>query len=71
MLVELLFHTGPGGGYSGGSGYGTAPIRIGNGGGSYNGGSNQLNTAASNTGNGQVQIALGRGDIYSSSWCRS
>ena len=58
MLIELL-HTGPGGGYSGGSGYGTALVSIGNGGGSYNGGSNQLNTAASNTGNGLVLITAG------------
>ena len=49
---------GGGGGYSGGGGGGWNGTSVGNGGGggSYNAGTNQINTAGSNSGNGQVII---------------
>ena len=47
---------GPGGGYSGGTGNDGTGIAFGNGGGSFNGGSSQINTASSNSGAGSVQI---------------
>jgi hypothetical protein len=48
---------GAGGGYSGGSGQNSGTIRYtGYGGGSYNSGTSQTNTAAVNSGNGQVVI---------------
>ncbi len=47
------------GGYSGGSGYDTYPNDVGNGGGSYNGGFAQINSAASNSGHGLVAITAG------------
>ena len=49
---------GAGGGYSGGSGVnGATTVATGQGGGSFNGGVNQTNTAGNNTGNGQVIIS--------------
>jgi hypothetical protein len=57
---------GAGGGYSGGSGYNSYSSNAsGYGGGSYNIGTSQTNTAASNSGNGQVIIS------YSSITCSS
>ncbi|MEI6821286.1 MAG: hypothetical protein WCL51_05090, partial [Bacteroidota bacterium] len=50
-------YTGNGGGYSGGGGNDLSFVYGGAGGGSYNIGTNQTNTAASNTGNGQVIIS--------------
>lgn len=48
---------GNGGGYSGGSGYGTSLWQAGTAGGSFNAGTNQVNTAGANTGNGLVTFS--------------
>jgi len=50
------YRGGSGGGYSGGSAQGTAFIDIGEAGGSFNGGSNQVNTVGLGTGNGTITI---------------
>ena len=52
---------GGGGGYSGGGTSGSQPFSGGGGGGSFNGGTNQVNAAAVQTGNGQVIITYGSG----------
>ncbi len=52
---------GNGGGYSGGSGYGTAYWQAGTAGGSFNGGTNQTNTAGFQTGHGLVNISYFQG----------
>jgi hypothetical protein len=48
---------GNGGGYSGGSGYGTALWQAGTAGGSFNAGTNQANTAGFNSGNGLITFS--------------
>jgi hypothetical protein len=50
------YRGGSGGGYSGGSAQGTSFIDIGEAGGSFNGGTNQLNTVGLGTGNGTITI---------------
>ena len=52
---------GGGGGYSGGGTYGSSPYTGGGGGGSYNIGSNQINTAGFQAGNGLVILSYGVG----------
>ncbi|MEI6123178.1 MAG: HYR domain-containing protein, partial [Bacteroidota bacterium] len=50
-------YAGNGGGYSGGSANGTGAVYSGNAGGSFNGGTAQVNIAGNNNGNGQVVIS--------------
>jgi len=57
---------GGGGGYSGGGSGGSNPYTAGGGGGSYNIGSNQVNAAGFQSGNGQVMLTYGSGSYTTS-----
>ncbi len=56
-MLPLIVASYPGG-YSGGTGFDSSSFYYGNGGGSFNGGTSQINVAAKNEGDGQVQITL-------------